>query len=377
MTSARTSNVVLFPVDGGSEQVLTREPWNFSARVQWLPDMSGVLVVAGGGVGVAQLWFLSYPDGERRRITNDLSSYRAIGLTGDGKKLATIQSDGLVNLWVAPEGDAARAVRLPTGNVGFYASAGNNLSWTPDDRIVFVSNEGGKEDIWITKPDGANRKQLTSNSGAGPVASSDGKYIAFVSGRGGTRAVWRMNVDGSNPVRLTPGPSDTYPVFTPDAKWVLYINTEGAKPTLWKVSIDGGTPVQVTDHVASSAVVSPDGALLAYSYPASPDPFAPPNRIDVVNFADNSPVATFSFAPSGTVPSLIQWSTDGKSLLYTVNVNSVSNVWSQPLAGGEPVQITDFKDSLMTGFAYSKDGKQLAATRGALMRDAVLITDLR
>lgn len=186
-----------------------------------------------------------------------------------------------------------------------------------------------------------------------------------------------MNIDGSNPVRLTGGPSDAYLSVTPDGKWVLYINTEGAKPALWKVSIDGGAPVPVTDHVASSAVVSPDGTLLAYAYPASPDPFAPPNRIDVVKFADNSLVTTFSFASSGTVPSLIQWSLDGKSILYTVNVNSVSNVWSQPLAGGPPVQITDFKDSLMTGFAWSKDGKQFAATRGALLRDAVLITDLR
>jgi eukaryotic-like serine/threonine-protein kinase len=377
MTSATVGNVVVFPVDGGAEQVLTREPWTFAARVQWLPDMSGLLVVAGKGVGVAQHWFLSYPDGERRRITNDLSSYRAIGLTSDGQKLATVQSDGLVNLFVAPEADAARAVRLPTGNVGFYAAAGNNLSWTADDRIVFVSNEGGKEDIWITKPDGSNRKQLTSNGGASPAASSDGKYIVFVSGRGGGRAIWRINVDGSNPVQMTHGPSDASPAFTPDGEWVIYINTEGAKPTLWKVPVDGGTAVQVTDHVASSAVVSPEGTLLAYSYPASPDPFAPPNRIDVVNFADNSLVTTFSFAPSGTVPALIQWSLDGKSLLYTVNVNSVSNVWSQPLAGGPPVQITDFKDSLMTGFAWSRDGKQFAATRGALMRDAVLITDLR
>ena len=106
-----------------------------------------------------------------------------------------------------------------------------------------------------------------------------------------------MNIDGSNPVRLTNGSTDVFPSLTPDGKWVVFINAEGSKPTVWKVSIDGGTAVQVTDHVASSAIVSPDGRLLAYSYPDSPDPFAPPNRIAVVNFADNTPVATFSFSP--------------------------------------------------------------------------------
>jgi len=45
--------------------------------------------------------------------------------------------------------------------------------------------------------------------------------------------------------------------------------------------------------------------------------------------------------------------------------------------GSAPKQLTNFKDSLMTGFAWSKDGKQLATTRGSLMRDAVLITDMR
>jgi hypothetical protein len=48
-----------------------------------------------------------------------------------------------------------------------------------------------------------------------------------------------------------------------------------------------------------------------------------------------------------------------------------------PLDGGKPKQITDFKDMLMTGFAFSHDGKQLACTRGTLMRDAILISDLK
>jgi Tol biopolymer transport system component len=300
-----------------------------------------------------------------------------ISLTSDGRKLATIQVDGLINLWVAPEGDATRAIRMPTGNVGFYASGGNNLSWTMDNRVVYMSNEGGVPDVWIADPSEGSRKQLTTNGGGSPVATLDGKYVVFVSARDGKLAIWRMNLDGSNPIRLSNGPSDIYPSVTPDSQWVVFIKNEGTQPTVWKVSIDGGTPVQVSDHVASSAIVSPDGKLLAYSYPESPDPFAPPNRLVVVNFADNTPVATFNFSASSTVPTLIQWASDGKSILYTVNRNSVSNVWSQPLDGGAPKQVTDFKDSLMTGFAWSHDGKMFAATRGSLMRDAVLITDLK
>ena len=377
VSSPRVTNVVLFSVDEQKEQVLTREPWIFAARVQWLPDMSGLLVIAGDGVNTSQHWILSYPGGEKRRVTNDLSAYRVISTTTEGRKLATIQTNGLINVWVAPVGDAAQAVRLATGNVGFYAAAGNNLSWTSDNRVLYMSNEGGVPDIWIADPGGGNRKQLTTNGGGSPVATADGKYIVFVSGRDGSIAIWRMNIDGSNPVRLSKGSIDVFPSLTPDGKTVVYIDNGGAKPTIWKISIDGGTPEQLSDHIASSAVVSPDGKRLAYSYPESPDPYAPPNRVAVVNFPDMTPVATFTFGPSSTVPTLIQWSPDGKSVLYSVNRNSVSNVWSQSVEGGEPKQMTFFKESLMTGFAWSHDGKMFAATRGTLMRDAVLISDLR
>ena len=71
------------------------------------------------------------------------------------------------------------------------------------------------------------------------------------------------------------------------------------------------------------------------------------------------------------------WAHDGKSIFYTATSNNVSNIWSLPLDGGPPKQVTQFKDMLITGFAWSHDGKQLACMRGALMRDAILVTDLK
>jgi hypothetical protein len=41
------------------------------------------------------------------------------------------------------------AVQLPTGNIGFYAATGNPISWTPDGRIAFISNESGTSDVWL------------------------------------------------------------------------------------------------------------------------------------------------------------------------------------------------------------------------------------
>jgi Tol biopolymer transport system component len=301
-------------------------------------------------------------------------------LTQGGKTATTVQSQGLVNLWLVPEGDAGKAVRLPTGNVSnFFVSTGNNISWTPGDKIVYVSNESGHSDIWIADADGKNRKQLTANNATNvsPVATPDGRYIVFGLWQDGTRTLWRINIDGSNPVRLTPGYSGSYPAISPDSRWVIYAALEGANPTLWKMSIDGGAAVNLTDSVATLASVSPDGRFIAYLYPESPDPFAPPNRIAIIPFDGGPIIKTFNMSPSGTVATILQWSSDSKSVLYSVNRNNVSNIWSQPIEGGEPKQITNFNDLLITAFSWTRDGKQLACTRGTLLRDAILVTDLK
>jgi serine/threonine protein kinase/Tol biopolymer transport system component len=372
------SKVLGFSVADGKEQNLSQQSWPFAARVQWLPDMSGLLVVAGDNPGAAQLWLINHPAGTPRRVTNDLSQYRAIGLTQDGKMFTTVQAQGLVNLWTVRDGDATKAERLPTGNVSFYSSSGNNVSWTPDGRIVFVSNEGGEPNIWITHPDGSDRKQLTANGALNfsPVVSPDNKYIVFAVWRDGKKRLWRMNVDGSNPVQLTSGIGDSFPSITPDGQWVIY-TASGPKPTLWKVSINGGAPVQIIDHHATMGVVSPDGKFIAYTYPESADVLAPPNRLAVIPIEGGQPIKTFSVPATGTVLAVIQWANDGDSILYTVTRNNVTNVWRQPLDDGQAKQATDFKEMLMTGFAWSRDGKQLACTRGTLMRDAVLIRDLK
>jgi len=143
------------------------------------------------------------------------------------------------------------------------------------------------------------------------------------------------------------------------------------------VSIDGGTPVRVTDHVAGVASVSPDGKFIAFTYPESSDPFAPANRIAVIPFEGGPITHTLQITASGTVATVIQWTPDSKSIMYSVNTANVSNIWSQSLDGGAPKQVTDFKDLLITAFSWSRDGKQLVCTRGSLLRDAVLITDLK
>ena len=370
------SHVVAFRVKDGKEQVLTKSGFPFIGRTEWLRDMSGLLFVAGNSTGDPQVWLLSYPDGSLRAITNDLSQHRSIGLSDEADKFVTVVSSGLVNVWVAPEGDARRAVQLPVGNLGFYGSGGNAVTWTPDGRIVFSSNESGRIDLWIMDPNGEQRKQLTNGGrNVGAVVSPDGQYIVFSSTRSGTPAIGRMNIDGSNPKQLTYGTIDGFPALSPDGKWVVYSSLGATKPTAWKVSIEGGDARELTPRASVNPLVSPDGKFVAYLYPESHDPFAPANRIAIIPFEGGDPIKTFPIQESIRLQAIAQWSPDGKSIHYLATNNNVTNIWSQPLDGGPAKQVTDFKDSLMSGFGWSRDGKTLACTRGISLRDAVLITD--
>ena len=389
--------VIAFGAEDGREQILTTQEWPGLSRVEWLPDMSGLLMIARDqGSTVPQIWHLSYPDGEARKVTNDLSFYRALSLTADGNRLVTIQTSGLVNMWLVDgndveravklpgggqeqSGEAINAVQLPVGNLG-YLGGNEAISWTPDGQIVFISGTGKQGEIWIMKADGSNRRQLTPGGSDvnyhSSVVSPDGRYIIFTSSRSGQRNVWRMNIDGSNPQRLTNSLVDFWPTISPDSQWVVYTSLNSGEPTIWKVPIGGGNPEELTSRRAINPVVSPDGKQIAYLFTEAAAPDAPANRIAVIPFAGGEPLKIFEIPPGlGGARTILHWSKDASSLLYTAIANNVSNIWSQPLDGGKPVQLTNFKEHIITAFDWSRDGKHLAVSRGLLIRDAVLISD--
>ena len=71
------------------------------------------------------------------------------------------------------------------------------------------------------------------------------------------------------------------------------------------------------------------------------------------------------------------WSPDGKSLQYVLSQNGASNIWEQPLTGGEPRHLTKFSSGIIFDFHWSLDGKRLLMTRGEVSSDAALLSNLR
>ncbi len=364
-------DIVAVPTGGGPERVIGQK-WAQIIRLAWFFDGSGLVVSARGQWGLPmQLWQVSYPSGEARRITNDLNTYSDVSLTKDATVLAAVQTEFDSSLWVVPQSGPAQARQL-TSKTNKREGIGG-LAWTPDGRLVTV----GGSLLWIRDADGSNPRPLTpQGSYTRPAISPDGKTVVFESlFRAGSTGIWRMDTDGGNLKQLTRGDADRHPDISPDGKWVVYLSSHSGKSTLSRVPIDGGEPVELAPNLSfSTPSISPDGKLIAFGTGEFPK-----RRVAIMPFEGGEPIKTLDIPSADNWgPPILRWTPDGQAIAYVERRNGVSNIWSRLLSGGPPKQLTQFtSEDHINWFAWSRDGKQLALSRGKDTNDVVLITNFR
>lgn len=364
-------NVVAISTTDGSEKPVSPQRWNWVGQVAWLGDGSGLVTVAwhlDASVFADQIWYLSYPAGAARRVTNDLNGYGGVSISADSRALVSVQDVRLSRIWIAPRGESQKATQITSGFGDNYSEM-FGMSWTPDGRILYGSNASGNPDIWIMNADGSDQKQLTvdERTDHSPVASNDGRYIVFVSNRSAGLHLWRMNADGGNPVQLTRGAGESAPSLSPDGQWVIYTAFNAGKPALWRVSIEGGEPTRLTDQPSQRPVVSPDGKFIACIYAG---------KVAILPFDGGTPLKTFDTIPL-VYPQIIRWAADSSALTYLDSQAGVTNIRSQPIDGSPPKQATNFKEDLIFRFAWARDGSTLACERGTEINDIILVSDFK
>jgi Tol biopolymer transport system component len=180
-----------------------------------------------------------------------------------------------------------------------------------------------------------------------------------------------MDLDGGNPRQLTSGNNDLGPAISPDSRWVIYTSRGSGSPKLLKVSIDGGGAAELTENPSWNAEISSDGKLIACRYQEEIGSSA---RYAIISFDGGKPVKIFDLPGS---PDNYQWSKDSRSLTYSDTRGGVGNIWSFPLDGTPPKQLTNFKTEQIYNFVWSADGKQLVTARGTTTSDVVLISNFR
>ncbi|MEL6633167.1 MAG: amidohydrolase family protein [Bacteroidota bacterium] len=173
-------------------------------------------------------WDVNNPPGNYTEIpiSTDEGTWMNVDVSPDGKTLAF---DMLGDIYTMPiTGGKPKALR-------------SGLAWevqprfSPDGKhILFTSDAGGGDNIWVMKSDGSDAKQITQetfrllNNGAW---MPDGQYFVtrkhFTSQRSlGAGEIWMYHISGGKGIQLTKRKNDQQdvnePVVSPDGKYVYF-----------------------------------------------------------------------------------------------------------------------------------------------------------
>ncbi len=370
--NGETTEVFLVAVAGGAVKPLTNLGWNGIRTLIWEKDGSGLYAVAGekDARWQWQIRHISYPGGAAQRVVSDLNVYSPVLGLSPGGDLMTLQAQHSSNLWVAPADNLAAAKQITFEQLG-RKSGWDALEWTADGRIAYTAFTSESEAFWTIEADGKNQKPLIpeGRTNTNLSFSADASKMVFNSNRGGSWEIWTANGDGSNMRQLTTGGNNFQPSISPDGNSVVYRAVRNDVGLLWRIPSAGGDAAQLTEKPLIWARFSPDGKQIACG-----------SRIDgiiklaILNAANGQPAKFFELPPTANLNNGFRWTPDGKAVTYRDWHNGI---WRQDLSGGAPARIAGLPEEKLYSYGWSRDGKLFAFTRGAEIRDLVLIQNAK
>jgi Tol biopolymer transport system component len=347
--------------------------WGVVGNLAWLPDGNGLVLVAREHAVArrAYLWFIPYPGGEARKVSDDANLYltNSLSVSADGR-LAVLQGYIHSAIWVAPNGDVKQARRVLQGVAPRYEGV-DGLAWTLDGRLLYTAYSGDSLSIWSMNPGGGDLRHLTASNSqiadSQVSATRDGRYIVFQSNRSASLEIWRASTDGGGLKQLTRGGGNTRPSLSPDSRWVIYASARQGTSTLWRTSIDGEQTRQLTETPSSWPQVSPGGTRIAYTSPVD----APDVRLTIMPFEGGPPLKAFAVPMTGLAGRrVMRWTPDGTAIIYK---DDLQGLWRQALAEDRPQPVQGFEELLVHNVAWSFDGKNLAYASGPITQEIILV----
>jgi DNA-binding winged helix-turn-helix (wHTH) protein/Tol biopolymer transport system component len=385
-------------VDGSVREVF----WNAGVigRPLWFPEGNKVLVVVDDATGRGQLWTITLPQGERRRVTNDLANWGIrIASARDATKVAAVQWSLSANLWDVTAANPSQPRQITFGETPEVGAVPGTAG-----KILAVSGDGQP---WIMSEDGTERRPfsnlrdvalpvmcgqfvvLTSYAAGGGEDSrvdagsinatklAGGRFVVQRSYQSGPANLVRIDADGLNATTLATGLVYS-PSCSPDGQVVFYV-LMGSPQKIMRIPIDGGEPTaigEIPGLIRGSMQASPDGQFLAFPYDVYlPNP--PAAKLAVISINQKRIYKIFDSPPGVFREASLRWSPDGKALQYLLTKADVTNIWEQPLGAGGPKQVTKFTSGRIFDFNWSHDGKHLLLSRGEIISDVVLLSNLR
>lgn len=224
------------------------------------------LVVCSFRTGELELFAVDLATGDARNLTRSPKSvekYPACSYAGD--RVAFISNrDGTDNLYVM-NADGSGVRQLTHEKPGIDAGM---ASWTADGRWLYFGLYGvGPPRMCQIRPDGSDFKIV--GEGIDPAVSPDGERVAFARPLGDGHHLFVMKSDGSDARQLTKqgnGWAGVHAAWTPDGKRILYGDRVGNAIELFACELDSGAITQLTrlGGAATSPSVSRDGRWITF-----------------------------------------------------------------------------------------------------------------
>ena len=399
-----------------SPNVAARPIWSRSA---WRIS-AAVLLITGALTGMARL------DREARQVETTSSTppapaHRQVTFTGVGRA-PTISPDGARIAYVSDQGlDKQLIVQELAGGpplAVFTAPELGDLRWSPDGTELIIWTRGaGRSGVYVLPQMGGTPRAIARGQFIA-CWSPDGSTIAvasyldgriwFYDGSGrllrttslrdvnwsiwdidwsvngmltfvssdyqGRYALWTAKPDGSELRRVLESDSEI-----PAARWapggnaIYYVRRVNQTFSLFKIAAVSGA--DTSDAVPTTLVagieidrlfgLSGDGRRLVYARA----PYYSNLWLVETNEGHDERPETRELTSGTSLAERPSISPDGASIVFNVGHQPVTNLFTMPITGGVPKQLT-FRDSLNVEAVWSADGQQIAfaSTEGRQLR---------
>ncbi|MBD3180536.1 MAG: acetyl-CoA synthetase, partial [Candidatus Latescibacteria bacterium] len=371
------------PVQGGRARRITSFPEGLELFPRISPD-GKTIAFSGEYCGTRQVYTIPYEGGEPRRLTYypDVGrmpprggyDYMIIDWTTDGRILVRHNHTPFgkrVGRYYLIDPDSPglpSPLQLPEAGPGSLSPDGKKIAYNIKSREFRTWKRyqaGRAQDVFIYDLENDRTEQVTDYAGTDNFPMWVGESIYFTSDRERTLNLFRYDFSTREITRVTS--YDYYDVLWPsrggdrivfEKGGYLFWHDTGTGNTE-RIDITLGSDKPYTRPVyrnikenIGSYTISPSGARAAFA--ARGEIFTVPAEYGVTRNISRTP---------GVRERELEWSPDGKYLLYLSEVSGEYEIWMRPKSGdGEARQLTTETDSWIMGIDWSPDSRKVVFT---------------